>query len=419
MLNPKYLIGGLKMKRKKRWISLYGRTLLILTSFLIMILAYSIHAEGGQKKLLMGASLPLTGPGASYGIPDKRAQELAIEEINSSGGITVGGENYILKLLIEDNKYSTKDAVATVNKLVRDKGVKFMRVFGTPPCLATLDFMNKMKIINGSLSSSRKLISPKYPYTFRTYNTSYEVLPPLFKWVKKNMPDIKKIQAIVMDDATGKAIGDALLISARYFNLELEVNYIPRRTKDFYPVLTKVLAKRPDAIYAAGGSNWGLVFKSAREMGFKGQFLSSTFKSEWWKMVGTEKLEGYLHCEPSLTSELVPKGLRDYREAYIAKYKEEPTGLSTYGYIWIHVLSAAIKMADSVSDADKIKNILETQTLLTKAGKFVFGGKEFYGIPHQLVRPGYITQIKKGKEVTIEVIPAARVFELLRNVYKQ
>lgn len=60
--------------------------------------------------------------------------------------------------------------MATVNKLVRDKGVRFMRVFGTAPSLATLDFMNKSRVINGALSSSRKLVLPKYPYT------SYRVL---------------------------------------------------------------------------------------------------------------------------------------------------------------------------------------------------------------------------------------------------
>jgi ABC-type branched-subunit amino acid transport system substrate-binding protein len=186
---------------------------------------------------------------------------------------------------------------------------------------------------------------------------------------------------------------------------------------DFYPVLTKMLGKKPDAIYAAGGSNWGLVYKSAREMGFKGQFLASTFKTEWWEMVGLEMLEGYIHCEPSLTSELVPKGLREYRDTYLARYNEKPSGLSTYGFIWTHVLATAIEKAGAIDDPDKIKKVLETETLNTMAGTYVFGGEGFYGISHQLVRPGYITKLTGGKEVIIEVIPAEEVFELLRKVY--
>ena len=387
-------------------------------AFLILtFLVFSAPANGAQKELLLGTSLPLTGPGASYGLPEKRAQEIAVDQINKAGGITVGTTKYRLKLLVEDNKYSTKDAVATVNKLVRDKGVRFMRVFGTAPCLATLDFMNKSRVINGALSSSRKLVSTNYPYTFRAYNTSYEVLPPLFGWVRKNMPDIKIIQSVMMDDATGKAIGDALLLSSKYFDLDLTVHYVPRKTMDFYPILTQMLAKKPDAIYAAGGSNWGLVYKSAREMGFKGQFLASTFKPEWWEMVGPEMLEGYVHCEPSLTSELVPKGLREYRTTYLARYKEKPSGLSTYGFIWTHVLATAIEKAGTIDDPDKIKKVLETETLDTMAGTYVFGGEGFYGISHQLVRPGYITKLTGGKEVIIEVIPAEEVFELLRKVY--
>jgi branched-chain amino acid transport system substrate-binding protein len=403
------------MFTRKRIFHFFG--LIVLPFFILSFLVLSAPANGAQKELLFGTSLPLTGPGASYGLPEKRAQEIAVDQINKAGGITVGTTKYRLKLLVEDNKYSTKDAVATVNKLVRDKGVRFMRVFGTAPCLATLDFMNKSHVINGALSSSRKLVSTNYPYTFRAYATSYEVLPPLFGWVCKNMPDIKIIQSVMMDDATGKAIGDALLLSSKYFNLDLTVHYVPRKTMDFYPVMTKMLAKKPDAIYAAGGSNWGLVYKSAREMGFKGQFLASTFKTEWWEMVGPKMLEGYIHCEPSLTSELVHKGLRKYRNTYLARYKEEPSGLSTYGFIWTHVLAAAIEKAGTIDDPEKIKKVLETETLDTMAGTYVFGGKGFYGTPHQLVRPGYITKLTGGKEVIIEVIPAEEVSELLKKVY--
>ena len=386
--------------------------------FVLSCFTSPVLVNGAPKELLLGTSLPLTGAGASYGIPDKRAQEIAIDQINNAGGVPVGGDKYRLKLLVEDNKYTTKDAVATVNKLVRDDGVRFMRVYGTAPVLATLDFMNKNRIINCSLSSAKELVSPKYPYTFRAYTTSYEVLPPLFSWVRKNMPHIKTIQSVMMDDATGKAIGDALLLSSKYFGLDLTIHYVPRNTTDFYPILTQMLAKKPDAIYAAGGSNWGLVYKSAREMGFKGQFLASTFKPEWWEMVGADKLEGYVHCEPSLASESLPKGIRDYRNIYFEKYKEEPSGLSIYGFIWTHVLANALQKAGTVSDPDKIKNMLETQAHDTGAGRYVFGGQSFYGTPHQLVRPGYITKLKGGKEVTIDVIPAEQVSELLKKVYK-
>jgi len=389
-----------------------------LAFFILSLWIFPATVDGAQKELLIGTSVPLTGSGASYGIPDKRAQEIAIEQINHLGGVAVGSDRYRLKLLVEDNKYTTKDAVATVNKLVRDDGVKFLRVYGTAPVLATLDFMNKNRIINCSLSSDKGLISPKYPYTFRAYNTSYEVLPPLFSWVRKNMPHIKSIQSVMMDDATGKAVGDAVLLSSKYFGLEGNVYYVPRDITDFYPILTEMLAKKPDAIYGAGGSNWGLVYKSAREMGFKGQFLASTFKAEWWEMVGVEKLEGYIHCEPALTSEALPKGIRDYRNIYLEKYKEEPSGLSIYGFIWTHVLAVALHKAGTVSDPDKIRNVLETQPQDTTAGKYMFGGQSFYGIPHQLVRPGYITKLTQGKEVTIEVIPTEQVSDLLMKAYK-
>ncbi len=388
-----------------------------LAFFIVSFSTFPVTVHGAQKELLIGTSLPLTGPGASYGIPDKRAQEIAVDQINNAGGVPVGSDRYRLKLLVEDNKYTTKDAFATVNKLVRDDGIRFLRVYGTAPTLATLDFMNKNRIVNFCVISEKGL-SPKTPYTFRVYNTTYEVLPPYFSWIRKNMPHIKTIQSLMMDDATGYAITDALLLSTKYFGFDLTPNYAPRNITDFYPKLTEILAKKPDAIYAGGGSNWGMFWKGAREMGFRGQFLGSTFHTEWAEIAGAQNLEGYVHCQVSLTSEALPKGLRDYRNIYLEKYKEEPIGLSIWGFIYIHVLATALQKAGTIDDPDKVKNVLETQTFDTMAGRYMFGGQSFYGTPHQLVSQGFITKFTGGKEVTVEVIPPEQVSELLKKVYK-
>ncbi|MEM2225537.1 MAG: ABC transporter substrate-binding protein, partial [Candidatus Caldarchaeum sp.] len=52
-----------------------------------------------KREIIIGLSLPLTNP---VGIHAKYAAEMAVEEINSAGGVTLNGTKYQLVLVAED-----------------------------------------------------------------------------------------------------------------------------------------------------------------------------------------------------------------------------------------------------------------------------------------------------------------------------
>ena len=60
--------------------------------------------SGESEEFLIGGMGPLTGAAASYGNSVKQGAEIAIEEINAAGGVTVGDVNYTLALAFEDDE---------------------------------------------------------------------------------------------------------------------------------------------------------------------------------------------------------------------------------------------------------------------------------------------------------------------------
>jgi len=52
------------------------------------------QVSAADNVIKFGVSTPLSGPVAAWGIPHKQATELVFDEVNSQGGLDVGGKKY-------------------------------------------------------------------------------------------------------------------------------------------------------------------------------------------------------------------------------------------------------------------------------------------------------------------------------------
>src|SRR3989344_5679165 len=106
--------------------------LAILTLFVLILSACQVQQApqqpaGGEVKpaqaqgtYKIGVMYPLTGDGASYGLPIQRTTRIAVDEINAQGG--VNGRK--LEVIYEDSKCNPKDGNAAAQKLVNLDKVK-------------------------------------------------------------------------------------------------------------------------------------------------------------------------------------------------------------------------------------------------------------------------------------------------------
>ena len=86
----------------------------------VMLLAGSCaFAEGATGEIIFGLTAPVTGSQAAGGEQAQKGMELAIEEVNNAGGITLSdGTTYTITLLVEDDQGDSTLCDTTVRRLV-------------------------------------------------------------------------------------------------------------------------------------------------------------------------------------------------------------------------------------------------------------------------------------------------------------
>lgn len=91
-----------------------SKRLLVFTVFAALLLAAC--GQAAQPTIKIGINAPLTGDIPKVGEGTKFAAELWLEEIG--GTITVGGKEYKVELVIEDNESKGESAAAVNTKLI-------------------------------------------------------------------------------------------------------------------------------------------------------------------------------------------------------------------------------------------------------------------------------------------------------------
>lgn len=100
-------------------------TLLVLTLFSALALA-ACQAGGGGDAIKVGLNLELTGNIPKVGEHSRVAAEMFAEEINAAGGVEIGGQQYTIELVTEDNNGTAEGATAVANKLITQDEVQVL-----------------------------------------------------------------------------------------------------------------------------------------------------------------------------------------------------------------------------------------------------------------------------------------------------
>ena len=77
-------------------------------------------------KIVLGAAVSLTGKYSSNGVHTQNGYNLAVERINSMGGVKVGGKNYKFEIIYYDDESNSGRAAQLAERLIKQDGVQFM-----------------------------------------------------------------------------------------------------------------------------------------------------------------------------------------------------------------------------------------------------------------------------------------------------
>lgn len=206
---------------------------------------YKVEAQRGppQPPPRIGAILSLTGPAAFLGEQQTKAIELALEEINASGGINGSP----LEVLSFDDQGKPAEATAISKRLFAKEvwGVIGPSLSGTS--FALVDLFENKRIPLISLASNEKI-------TTKNLKWSFEIPPPPILLVKKIYRHLRKsgrkdIGIMTSSSTSGMYFKKQLDKLAPEFGIKViaEVIYNPWK-KDITPEMLKLQQEKANAI---------------------------------------------------------------------------------------------------------------------------------------------------------------------------
>ena len=373
-----------------------------------------VSAQDCDDELVIGDMQPLSGTHAAVGAQTHRGVVLAAKHynegshpLNSTPCLNVAGKTYKIKTVVHDHLYTSEGAVAAANRLVfQDKTKYVVGTYGSGPSMAATDAVyTPNKIIHLATGWAPKVLGADKPYTYRLGPTGREYGHAFYQWATEGgAPNIKKVGMLIPNDEAGRGNAPREMAVMKQYGIESSVEYWEVGPSDFYPYLTRLLATKPDMIYAqAGPVEEALIVKQARELGWEGPIrgLCPQLKNSF-EIAGAEAYEG-VYCNFGLDWDAGPpfitKEMERFRDAYRTDYPgDEPTLQVLSVYDATVGLLEAMKMAGTVDDSVKVNNVLQNFNWMLSLGVMTsWGGKESSGRAAQVVQPIFITQIRNGK----------------------
>jgi len=381
-----------------------------LSSALVCALALSVSASAQTtgNVVNIGYSGPLSGGAAQYGADVQRGIEMAIDEINADGGVSVGGKKTTFKLVSLDDQYRPNEAATNAKRLAQQENAPIVFCSHSGGILAMMSFNEKQnpKFIVAGYSSE--------PAMLEQNNKSMLMIPPAYDAYFKPYAEAtmkrfgKKLGLIPTTTAYGNAWtkGFTAVWTSMGGTVQGNNGVDYNTTADFSTTVSKALAEKPDVLFVGGPSQpTGLVMKAARDQGFTGGFaLMDQAKFDQIGLVlPLSRLEGSIGILPF--KKFQSPGAKIFGKNYFNKYGRgrEANPEVANNYQAMHLLANAIALAGSSSD------LVGIMAKLPAAAKAM--PAKYQPIPFKSVSPAghmtedvYVAEISHGTYKT-NVIP--------------
>lgn len=399
-----------------------------LLTFVVSLLAVwiiPINSTLAAEPIILGVP---TSIGFIEGKEGLASVNMAVDEINASGGVNVAGEKRPFKVVAIDARGAepgvpVSEVIKAHKKLILEDNANFI-VFGSfrSECaIACMDVVSQHKIpmilgtaMSPAMEKKVKTEYDKYKYTFRTcLNAVYLVkyLGGTMAYVNKQF-GFNKVFIMNQDVAWARKTGD-LMVKLVFDKMGWEVigrQAYPTGASDFSSGLMQAKAKGAQVILPIFDMpQSGILVKQWKSMkvpALVAGFISPLAGPAAWNAFD-QKIDGALNCIfeiGNVPCPKVPKSVEFYNK-YQEKYgKPVESGHSPApAYEMVYVLKEAIERAGSI-DGDKVVAELEKTDRMGAIGRIRFneGHQVIYGEDPSETALGCMVQwLAPGKRLVV------------------
>ena len=376
---------------------------LFLLSVICMLIGCGDNKQ--QDTIKVGLIVELTGDMPGVGASSKNAAQLAVNEQNSAGGISIGGKPYQIELVVEDNASKAEQSVAAVNKLITQDNVLAIvgpnASLGAIPAAEIAEYNKTLLITPWSTNPKTTLdttTGKSKDYVFRACYTDPFEGRVLARFVLEKLK-AKKV-AVLYDVASEAPKSQADLFRLTFEELGGKTVAFETYTtgdRDFSAQLTKIKSANPDVIFLPAYYNdVGLIAQQAHRAGITQPLVGSdAWSSPELIKLSNGTVEGDYFAN-HYASDIATPTAKKFIDAYTKQYGNIPDDVAALTYDSMGLLFEAIKKSPTL-DRKVVRDSLAT--LANYPG--VTGDIKFTAGSGDPVKSAVIMQIKGDKFVWV------------------
>jgi len=337
------------------------------------------------KTIKLGAILSLTQAGGVYGPQGQNGMNLAVKQINASGGVN-GAQ---ISLTVKDDASDKAQSAAVAQTLIQQDQV--MALLGptlSNSAVAVHPLAESLKTPILAVSTTGIHIVPdcNFPNTapckfvFRDSLGEETAIPANIKSYVADSHPKTGVLLVAQDDKFssdgGKIVQDN--VAANGIELLKTVKF-NKGEADLSPYVTQAVQLRPDVIFITSlGAIPAKIMTEARKQGWQGQFLGGNgFNTATVSKQASANGKGARSASAWYIGNTFASNA-DFVSAYKAEYNTDPDQFSAQGYTAIKIIADSARRAnltftDLAGDKEKLRAAMEKVNLTsTPLGPFQF-----------------------------------------------
>ena len=241
-----------------------NKIILSFISALALLLSTSVtsFAKVVGDKIILGSAISLTGKYSSNGVHTQNGYNMAVDRINSMGGVKVGGKTYKFEIIYYDDESNPKRAAQLAERLISQDGVEFMLgpySSGLTKAIAPVTEKYGVPMVEAN-GASRSLFTKGYKYLFAVLapaNLYLDVAIDLA--VEKNGGKPVTVAMAFEQDAFSQDVRLGVLEAIeRTGSKKVIDDKLPKELNDMAATLAKVKAVKPDVLVVSGHTKGAL-----------------------------------------------------------------------------------------------------------------------------------------------------------------
>jgi branched-chain amino acid transport system substrate-binding protein len=372
-----------------------------------------LSAQGAvaNEKLKIGFVGVTSGPAAAWGTSNVRSMQTRAAWLNEKGGVKIGDKTFDIDIVTFDDQKDPKRAIEGMEKMAQE-GIHY--VVGPnvdDGAAAVRPVAEKSGIVYFPYAFPKELYTKPAGNAVLGMIANYQSGPAIYKYLMENK-GVKKIAFVAANESDPLSQRDSGVAAAKALGLEVvaEKDTYQNDTRDFAPVLTPIVALKPDLIVLSGvaPANAPLLIRAARELGYEGLLSTETAQDAKVLEEGAGELaNGFISVGGASTPEIASDTMKEFVDRYTKMFGEynDESNTKVYALEYIlETLKADPAALDNVAEFQKTMDSFSAPNPYMKGdAKLSYVGSTSFGQKRQVAVPMVVNEYKDGKFQTLFV----------------